>query len=427
MIGPPYIMRGEAGQAEFAKVDPAFQTPAIPVLYVTDRACDKKNECGPVYGFNRSRVVEYGVATVGLTPEPTWDQLVIDSTSDMKHEPYALRMKSVEPPGQFLDLNLRMQVQNGEIGLDAAAIEAVKNERVEFNAAVSRWLDQSQSKDAYVYVHGFNNTFDDAVFRIAESWHYAGRQGVPIVFTWPAGRGGLTGYAYDRESGEFAVVHLKLLLLALADNPGIENVHIISHSRGTDVATSALRELHQEVRAATGRGAVGLLGNRPLVHLTPEQFADAPTTGEYLKIKTLVLAAPDLDADVFSQRFVTENLLRAADRVVIYFSQQDSALAAAQWLFSGGKGRLGSLEIEDFTPQQIALVSQLTSVEMISCETKGYSSHSYMFMHPSAFSDLLLVLREGNPPGAENGRPLEQPRPGLWLMTDDYLKPPKSP
>jgi hypothetical protein len=51
-------------------------------------------------------------------------------------------MKSVEPLGQFLDLNLRMQVQNGEIGLDAAAIEAVKNERVEFNAAVSRWLDQ---------------------------------------------------------------------------------------------------------------------------------------------------------------------------------------------------------------------------------------------------------------------------------------------
>jgi esterase/lipase superfamily enzyme len=58
-----------------------------------------------------------------------------------------------------------------------------------------------------------------------------------------------------------------------------------------------------------------LLGDRPLVHLTPEQFANAPNTGQYLKIHTLVLAAPDLDADVFSQRFVTENLLRASDRV----------------------------------------------------------------------------------------------------------------
>jgi hypothetical protein len=62
---------------------------------------------------------------------------------------------------------------------------------------------------------------------------------------------------------------------------------------------------------------------------------------------------------------------------------------------------------------------------MISCETKGYSSHSYMFMHPGAFSDLLLVLRDDKPPGAANGRPLEQPKPGLWLLTNDYLKPQK--
>ena len=81
----------------------------------------------------------------------------------------------------------------------------------------------------------------------------------------------------------------------------------------------------------------------------------------------------------------------------------DSALAAAQWLFSGGKGRVGDLSVEDFTPAQLALLSQLPSVQMISCETKGYSSHSYMFMHPGAFSDLLLVLRDDKLPGAANG------------------------
>ena len=84
------------------------------------------------------------------------------------------------------------------------------------------------------------------------------------------------------------------------------------------------------------------------------------------------------------------------------------------------------LAVDDFTPEQIEILSKLTSVEMISCETKGYSSHSYMFMHPGALSDLLLVLRYDKLPGAANGRPLEQPRPGVWLLPNDYLKPEKA-
>jgi len=422
MIGPPYVMRGDAGRVQFAKVHPEFQTADIPVLYVTDRAVEKTNDSGPVYGYERSRNLAYGLVTVALDPSPTWEQLVADSTSEEKPEHYSLRVESVEPLGEFQSIVSRLGVRNGQIDLKPDTVQEVRSEQQQFCTTLSRWLDRTETKDAYVYVHGFANTFDDAAFRLAESWHYAGRQGVPIMFTWPAGRGGLTGYAYDRESSEFAVVHLKMLLMALAECPQVERVHLISHSRGTDVASSALRELHMEVRAATGRGSTGFFSTRPLVVMTPEQLAAAPSTAQYLKMRTLVLAAPDLNVEVFSQRFMSEGVLRAADRVVLYFSQEDSALAAAEWLFSGGN-RVGDLSIEDFTPQQIEILSHLPSVEAISCKTKGTSSHSYMFMHPSAFSDLLLVLRDDLPPGAANGRPLEQPRPGVWLLTDDYLKP----
>jgi esterase/lipase superfamily enzyme len=425
LIGPPYVMRGEAGQDAFARVDPVFQTADIPVMYVTDRAIDETTPAGPRYGYRRNRSVEFGVVTVGLSPEPTWDELVETSTGDDETLPYALRIRSVEPLGEFRDLTSRMAVRDGQLVLADGGSEALAAERERFTEVMSRWLDHTAVKDAYVFVHGFNNSFDDAVFRLAESWHYGGRQGLPIVFSWPAGRGTLTGYAYDRESGEFAVVHLKMILLALAACPGIERVHLLSHSRGTDLATSALRELHMEIRAATGRGGIALFGTPPLVTLTPEQAARAPTTAQYLKMQTLVLAAPDLDAEVFSQRFVTENMLRAANHILVYFSQEDSALALARWLFGGGR-RMGDLSIEEFTPRQIETLSLLPSVEMISCKTKGYSSHSYMFMHPSAFSDLLLALREGKSAGAANGRPLDQPQPGLWEMSNDYLAPKKA-
>ena len=69
-----------------------------------------------------------------------------------------------------------------------------------------------------MFVHGFNNDFDDAAFTLAEMWHYLGREQVPLLYTWPAGRGGPSGYIYDRESGEFTVYHLKRLIRALDHN-----------------------------------------------------------------------------------------------------------------------------------------------------------------------------------------------------------------
>jgi len=422
MVTPPYVMDGDAGREVFARVDPAFQSSEMPVLFVTDRAIDKTTAAGPQYGFGRSRTLDYGVATVSIDQAPSWDELVANSTTVRNHRPQTITVSSVEKLGEFAPLMSRLGVSNGVIDLRPGAVDEIHAERQEFAAALDRWLEHTPRKEAFVYVHGFANTFDDAVTRLAESWHYGGRQAVPIAFTWPAGSGGLTGYAYDRESGEFAVLHLKLLLMALAENPRIERVHIISHSRGTDVASTALRELHMEVRAATGRGAVGMLSSRPILRMTPEQIAAAPTTAEYLKIRTLVLAAPDLNIDVFSQRFMSEGAIRAAERTIVYFSQDDGALAAAQWLFSGGN-RVGDLSIDSFTPQQLEFLASVPSFEAITCETKGYSSHSYMFMHPSAFSDLLLVLRDQATPGPDGARPLEQPKPGLWLLRNDYLKP----
>ena len=70
---------------------------------------------------------------------------------------------------------------------------------------------------------------------IAELWHFLGRQGVPILYTWPAGFGGLRGYTRDRESGGFTIFHLKQFLRLLASTPELEELNIIAHSRGTDV------------------------------------------------------------------------------------------------------------------------------------------------------------------------------------------------
>jgi hypothetical protein len=43
-----------------------------------------------------------------------------------------------------------------------------------------------------------------------------------------------------------------------------------------------------------------------------------------------------------------------------------------------------------------------------------------LFANAAAMSDLVLVLRDGKMPGAENGRPLER-REGWWYLDNSYF------
>ncbi len=413
MIPTPYVMYGEAGKAVYRETPAALQTPDIPVIYVTDRAVARTDEHGPRYGHKRDLDLSYGVATVSLGENVDWPTLVEDSTRGHRSRSYHPEVTQVEERGRFGNTLEAYEAFENRLRVKAGAIETYHEQIAGLHTLIDEWLARTDRKEIVVFVHGFNNQFDDAVVRLAQCWHLAGRAGVPIVYSWPAGYGGLMGYAYDRESGEYTIVHLKLLLLALAQHPGVEKIHLVAHSRGTDVATTAVRELHAEVRGALHTSMVGgMLG---------EPAADAPYTFEVLKLETLVLAAPDMDLDVFNQRFFGENLLRAANRVVVYFSDHDKAIGAADWLFKS-RQRLGSMRLSDFKPASQVLLEAAPSIEAINCQTTGSSTHAYLAEHPAALSDLIVLLRTDAPAG-DPRRPLIHPIKGVWQLDNDYYKP----
>jgi len=181
--------------------------------------------------------------------------------------------------------------------------------------------------------------------------------------------------------------------------PGLERIHIIAHSRGTDVVTSALRELY----LAGGIQAI---------------------PGHQAKMGMLILAAPDLDAEVISQRIVSEGLIYLPTRIVVYVSSGDSALGIAAWLFRSGK-RLGTLRSADLSAARKEALSRFSHLEIIDAEVSGYSTagHDYYYAHPAVSSDLILVLKEGREAGAEYGRPLRKTDDGFWTIDNDYPKP----
>lgn len=393
----PHINCDGSGSTRLREVDPSLQRPEIEILYVTDRVKEREGRRGPEYGFGRALQVEFGTATVSLTPTPTWEQVVEWSGQGDHHPDWSLELTQVEAKGSVVITGQDLEVVDGTLRRKPEAQEVFDAARAAFAADLASKLESARSKDVYLYVHGFNNTFYDAIARSAILWHSISRQGVFIAYTWPAGSGGLRGYFYDRESGEFTVYHLRELIRLIAEVPEVERLHIIAHSRGTDIATTALRELNIQFRAQG---------------LDPQQA---------LKLETIMLAAPDLDLDIFTQRFWLENLGPAARRAVIYFSGEDDAIGLSNWLFKS-RTRIGTLSEVGLTPQASSLLQQLKSIQLIECQVSGFgSSHAYVFGNPAAMSDVVAVLRDRSDIGAEHGRPLQQLEDGTWLLTNSYL------
>ena len=121
---------------------------------------------------------------------------------------------------------------------------------------------------ALVFIHGFNNRFDDAVYRFAQIVHDSRAPVVPVLFTWPS-RGSILAYGYDLQSNNYSRDALEQLLTALATNPNVSEVDVLAHSMGNVVTLEALRQM------AIRNGRV------------------------YPKIRNVMLAAPDVDVDVF--------------------------------------------------------------------------------------------------------------------------------
>ena len=50
-----------------------------------------------------------------------------------------------------------------------------------------------------------------------------------------------------------------------------------------------------------------------------------------------------------------------------------------------------------------------------------FIGHNYFYSHPAVLSDLILILRDGLPPGEAHGRPLKRSPGGLfWTIEDAY-------
>lgn len=384
----------------FGQLAPELRGDMLPVLFVTDRLPEPdESGDGFTYGNQRSASSALGIAQVRIKREHAQgDPGPIAAASTSPGAQPEIEVASRTELVRFPATPYLYRVgDNGQIKVDSGVTRELQQTTAEARKVILERLALTPKKEVYVDVHGVGTTFDAALLSMAEFWHYQGREGVPIAYTWPAGAKGLFFYTVDRESGEFTVLHLKHFLKFLASIPEIERINLAAHSRGNDVVMTALRELIIEARA---KG------------LDPYKV---------LKIKNLVMLAADLDLEVEMQRVIGEAMGPAFGRVTIYTNASDSALAVASKLFSS-RQRLGSLKTSELTEREREIVKRYVNLDIVIYEGSegGLFRHNY-FGEAAVSSDLLMVLRYGWRPGEGQRRGLEKIDDNIWRIPTDYL------
>ena len=201
-----------------------------------------------------------------------------------------------------------------------------------FNKDVT--AQQVKRRPIGIFVHGYNYTFQESLFRLAQMAADANIEATPVLFSWPS-QGALTGYVADRESVLYSRDYLASLLVSLSADQGTGDIILFGHSMGGFLIMETARQLKLEGR------------------------------DDVLSKLRIVLAAPDIDADVFRKQMDVIGKMKIPINLLV--SKDDRALAASSFL-DANHPRVGRLDIDDPQIREAAVkygikVIDITSVK----------------------------------------------------------------
>jgi esterase/lipase superfamily enzyme len=262
--------------------EPFSDTRAVDVIYATNRNVkgDPADCDDGAFGVSPSETLTYGVCSINVPK---------------RHKIGGFEIA----PTPRADPHLYYRVL-GHAPLDEAGLLGL--------------LRGKQGSDILVFVHGFNVKFQEASVRAAQIAYDLKFQGPVVLFTWPAGTeaGLLSSTLVNRTYADNFSHALKTVPLAQSFLKGLaglgQTVHIMVHSMGHQVVLRALSQLSQET--------------------------DKPFIGE------LILNAPDFPVRDFQK--IAPQLRKVAERVTVYCSYNDNAIAASE-SYNRGR-RMGACE-----------------------------------------------------------------------------------
>jgi esterase/lipase superfamily enzyme len=311
-----------AGTADGASVRLAA---IVPIFYATDRNFVEGADLGARYGTEWAQKVTYGVARVSIPA--THQTGVIEG-----------------PPGSsFVRISF---LENAAKHVLLTNVTPLSEQA--FFDQLNADFSGAGRPDALVFVHGFNVTFADGAKRAAQISYDLGFRGSTVLYSWPS-KGSPTplGYTADGNTIRWSQKNLTGFLQGFLARTSAKRIYLVAHSMGTQALSATVADL---------------------ANLAPAERA---------RIKEIVLAAPDIDADIF-KRDLAPAVVRLGAPITIYASSDDLALKLSRQ--ASARPRMG-----DNSSEPIAIAG---------LETVDATGLDMSFLGHSTFANTRLLIQD---------------------------------
>ena len=213
------------------------------------------------------------------------------------------------------------------------------------------------SKALLIFVHGYNMGFAEAALRTAQMAHDLNFPGMAFFYSWPSVNR-IRSYWQDEEIARLSEGVFEQLIDELSQLPATD-IYIVAHSMGNRIVGHAL-----QARADKGK--------------------------ETKNLKELLLAAADINADVFRTIIAPKLAAMQGTRTTLYASSSDIALKASKVMH--GFRRAGE------TTGGVVIYPGIETIDASSASAalRGFG-HFYVVDSPSVMKDIRSIIERRGP------------------------------
>lgn len=271
------------GQRGIVTIDPAARGVGViePIFIGTQRNFDPATQ---TFGRNRSSTVTFARLDISIPPDREPGQIK-----------WPKKGRALDPRTEFLTVD-----------------QQVFSNPADFRRSLRHEMqtEKANKHQALIFVHGFNNTFAEGAYRIAQLSYDLDLPRVTVHYSWPSA-GQALGYVHDRDSALYARDGLEKLFREVVE-AGADEVILVGHSMGNLLLMETLRQM--DIRDSN-----------------------------FLKrhVKGVIMLSPDIDIDVFNAQAATFKTL--PQPFIIFSSQRDKALRLSSFI-TGEPSRLGNIK-----------------------------------------------------------------------------------
>jgi esterase/lipase superfamily enzyme len=304
----------------------------VTTYYATNRNQTSKPEPTKVYGSKFEPSLHYGRTVVSVPAAHTRGFLERPKLWKLERE--------ADPAKHFILKAVTPMSQDG-----------MRQEMLEkFQATGKRAL--------LVFVHGYNMSFAEAALRTAQLAHDLNFPGLPFFYSWPSANQ-LLGYWQDEETAQLSEGVFTTLLDELSALPDTE-IYIVAHSMGNRIVVQGLR-----ARVEAGK--------------------------DTKRFREVLLAAPDINAELFRRVLAPKIAAMQGTRTTIYASSSDLALKASKAVH--GFRRLGETIGGVFTYSGIDTIDASSAKQ----QTNLSYGHFYLMDNATVLKDVRTLIDERIP------------------------------